>query len=126
MPQVILIVEDNPLNAKLVRDILQAHGYKTKEAATAADGLEMVRQERPDLILMDIDLPGMDGLEATRALKADPATRDIPVLAVTAYAMRGDAEKALAAGCDDYISKPIQLKEFLSRVKLLLGGKSPA
>ncbi|MCS5695182.1 response regulator [Desulfofundulus thermocisternus] len=85
---------------------MQAYGYKTREAATAEQGLEMVRREKPGLILLDIELPGMDGLQVARLLKGDPATRDIPVLAVTAYAMKGDAEKALAAGCDDYISKP--------------------
>ncbi|MGB9803452.1 MAG: response regulator [Desulfofundulus sp.] len=124
MAPLILIIEDNPLNTKLVRDILQSQGYETREAATATQGLEMVRRERPDLILMDIELPGMDGLQATRVLKEDPATRDIPVLAVTAYAMKGDAEKALAAGCDGYISKPIQLKDFIDRVKAFLGEKS--
>lgn len=81
------------------------------------NGLEMVRQEKPDLILLDIELPGMDGLQVARLLKGDPATRDIPVLAVTAYAMKGDAEKALAAGCDDYISKPVRVHDFLSRIK---------
>lgn len=120
MAATILIIEDNPMNTKLVRDLLQASGYRTLEVETAPAGLEVARRERPDLILMDIELPGVDGLEATRMLKSDPLTRDIPVIAVTAYAMKGDREKALAAGCDDYVSKPIDIRFLLERVRALL------
>lgn len=116
----VLIIEDNALNHKLVRDLLRAAGYRTLEAQNAADGLELARREKPDLILMDIELPGMDGLEATRILKADPVTAGIPVLAVTAYAMKGDEEKALAAGCDAYMAKPIEIRRFLEMVRHLL------
>ncbi|OAT85179.1 response regulator [Desulfotomaculum copahuensis] len=116
----ILIIEDNPINTKLVRDLLQAGGYTTLEAQDASTGLEIARREKPDLILMDIQLPGMDGLEATRILKADPATAGIPVLAVTAYAMKGDAEKALDAGCDGYVTKPIEIHHFIKKVRSLL------
>lgn len=115
----ILIIEDNPMNTKLVRDLLQSGGYKTLEAQDASSGLEMARREKPDLILMDIELPGMDGLEATRILKNDPVTAGIPVLAVTAYAMKGDAEKALDAGCDGYVSKPIDIHQFIKQVRRL-------
>ena len=117
----ILIIEDNPMNTKLVRDLLHANGYSTLAAQDATTGLQMARLEKPSLILMDIDLPGMNGLDATRVLKSDPVTAGIPILALTAYAMKGDEKKALDAGCDAYMSKPIDIRQFMNRVRILLG-----
>jgi CheY-like chemotaxis protein len=108
--ETILIVDDNPLNLKIVRILLTVEGYEVRTAADAAEALAIVASVRPRLILMDLQLPGMDGLELTRRLKANPATRSIPVLALTAYAMKGDAQRALAAGCDGYIAKPIDTR----------------
>ncbi len=108
----ILIVEDNPMNLELATDLLEAAGYVVIQAGTAEEGIKLARAESPDLILMDISLPGMDGLEATGILKQDPTTKDITVIALTAHAMRGDEEKALAAGCTGYITKPIDTREF--------------
>lgn len=107
----ILIVEDNPKNLKLIRDLLQFKGYQTIEAETAQAGIDLARERRPALILMDIQLPGMDGREAMKALKADGATSEIPIIALTASAMKGDREALLAEGFDDYIAKPINIKE---------------
>ncbi len=106
----ILVVDDNPSNLKLVRVLLQAKGYVVTTATDADEALASLRSSRPRLILMDLQLPGVDGLELTRRLKADPATRDIPVVALTAYAMKGDAKKAAEAGCDDYVTKPIDVE----------------
>jgi CheY-like chemotaxis protein len=106
----ILIVDDNPTNLKLVSFLVRSHGYDVVTATDASAALAAIRAERPTVILMDLQLPGIDGLELTRRLKADPATRQIPVVAVTAYAMKGDHEKALAAGCDDYVTKPIDTR----------------
>jgi two-component system cell cycle response regulator DivK len=106
----ILIVDDNPLNLKLTRLLLIGAGYQVRTAGDAAEALDLIGPARPDLILMDIQLPDIDGLELTRRLKADPATRDIVVLALTAYAMLGDEDKARAAGCDGYIAKPIDTR----------------
>jgi CheY-like chemotaxis protein len=103
----ILVVDDNAQNLKLARVVLMSEGYEVLTAVNAEDALLLLRQSRPRLILMDIQLPGMDGLELTRQLKADPAYRDILIVALTAYAMKGDEEKALNAGCDAYMSKPI-------------------
>ena len=108
--EAVLIVDDNPLNMKLIRILLTGEGYDTRTAADAGEALEVLKGFSPRLILMDIQLPGMDGLELTRRLKADPATRDIAILGLTAYAMKGDEEKILAAGCDGYISKPIDTR----------------
>ncbi len=108
----ILIVEDNPMNLELATDLLEASGYFVIQARTAEEGIKLARVEFPDLILMDISLPGMDGLEATRNVKQDPTTKDIPVIAMTAHAMKGDKEKALASGCAGYITKPIDTREF--------------
>ncbi len=108
----ILIVEDNPMNMELATDLLEAAGYVVIQAGTAKECIELARAEFPDLILMDIGLPGMDGLEATGVLKQDPATKDIPVIALTAHVMKGDEERALAAGCAGYITKPIDTSEF--------------
>ncbi|MBI2571809.1 MAG: response regulator [Candidatus Schekmanbacteria bacterium] len=103
----ILIVDDNPINLKLARVLLLTEGYEVRTAADAEEALRVLDEFRPRLILMDLQLPGMDGLELARRLKADPASAQILILAVTAYAMKGDAERALAAGCDDYVAKPI-------------------
>jgi CheY-like chemotaxis protein len=102
----ILIVEDNPADLELATDLLEAAGYVVIQAGTAEEGIKLARVEFPDLILMDVGLPGIDGLEATGNLKQDPTIKDIPVIAMTAHAMRGDDEKALAAGCAGYITKP--------------------
>jgi CheY-like chemotaxis protein len=118
--ELILIVEDHEKNRKLVRDVLQAKGYRTVEAETGEDGLRMARELRPALVLMDIQLPGMDGIEAFRQLRSDPATRSIPVLAVTASAMTHSRQQILAAGFDGYQSKPINVKEFLEAVRAML------
>ena len=119
----ILIVDDNPVNLKLVRVLLATEGYDVRTAADAEEALVVLQTFHPRLILMDIQLPGMDGLELTRRLKSDPATRDAIVVALTAYAMKGDEERALSAGCDGYIPKPINttllpeiVAEYLTRV----------
>jgi two-component system, cell cycle response regulator DivK len=119
----ILLVEDNPVNRRLAVFLLRAHGYEVREATTAVEALEMLEKERPDLIVMDIQLPEMDGLEVTRKIKAQPATADIPVIAVTSYAMKGDREKALAAGCAGYITKPIDKVTFIEEIASHLGSK---
>ena len=109
----VLIIEDNELNMKLVRSMLQLGQYRILEAEDAESGIELAREHLPDLILMDIQLPSMDGLDATKILKRDPALAHIPVIALTSYAMRGDEEKALSAGCSGYIAKPIDTRSFL-------------
>jgi len=106
----ILIVDDNPTNLKLVAYLMRAKGYDVSTAIDADAAIADIRARRPALILMDVQLPGIDGLELTRRLKADPATRDIIIVAVTAYAMKGDQDKAVAAGCDDYVTKPIDTR----------------
>jgi len=116
LSQTILIIEDNPANLKLTSIILNSAGYHICSATTAEVGLLLVESEQPDLILMDIQLPGMDGLAATGLLKQKPATHDIPIIALTAFAMKGDREHMLAGGCDDYVTKPINYKEFLITV----------
>ncbi len=116
MAKVILIVEDEPKNLKLVSDLLQRFGYATIEASDGEQGVELARARKPDLILMDIMMLVMDGLEATRILKADVTTRNIPVLALTSYAMAGDKERILQAGCDGHLTKPIDIKELLKTV----------
>ena len=122
MPKLILIVEDNAQSLKLFRDILQASGYATVEATDGRVCVELAAARKPDLILMDIQLPGMDGLEATRLLRADSETRCIPVVAVTSYAMVGDEERIRQAGCDGYIAKPIDLNTFRETVERHLAG----
>lgn len=112
----ILVVEDNPANLELVAFLLESAGHVVISAPDAEAGLTLARSEQPALILMDIQLPGMDGLVATGLLKADEATRDIPVIALTALAMKGDEERIRAAGCDGYIAKPLAYKEFLATV----------
>jgi CheY-like chemotaxis protein len=106
----VLIIEDNPINMELVTDILTVAGYRVLQAEDAEIGIALARTEKPALILIDISLPGMDGLAATRILRQDPTTRDIPIVALTAHAMKGDREKILAAGCTGYISKPINTR----------------
>jgi len=106
----ILIVDDNATNLKLVAYLMKANGYDVATALDAESAIDSLRITRPDVILMDIQLPGIDGLELTRRLKADPGTRDIVIIAVTAYAVKGDQDKALAAGCDEYITKPIDTR----------------
>lgn len=113
----ILIVEDNELNKKLFRDLLEANGYKTLHTSDGLQVLDMARIHKPDLILMDIQLPEISGLEITGWLKSDPELKAIPVVAITAFAMKGDEEKILAGGCEGYISKPISVVTFLSTVK---------
>jgi CheY-like chemotaxis protein len=120
----ILLVEDNPVNRRLAEFLLRSQGYEVRAAATAQEAFEMLKTEQVDLIVMDIQLPGMNGLEATKKLKEDPGTRDIPVVAVTSYAMKGDREKALAAGCAGYVTKPIDKNTFIGEVALQLGRKT--
>jgi len=120
----ILLVEDNPVNRRLAVFLLRSQGYQVREASTAKEAFEMLTAEIPDLIVMDIQLPGMDGLETTRKLKEQPATADIPVIAVTSYAMKGDREKALAAGCAGYVTKPIDKNTFIQEVTAHLSSKS--
>jgi two-component system cell cycle response regulator DivK len=120
----ILIVEDNEKNMKLVRDVLQVKGYTTLEAGTAEDGIRLANEHKPDLVLMDIQLPGMNGIQALGLLRADPATAKIPVIAVTASVMQQDRKLITEAGFDAYIGKPINLKEFLATVRKWLGEES--
>ena len=117
----IMIVEDNELNMKLFRDLLHAHGYETIETRNGFEALELARVHRPHLILMDIQLPEVSGLEVTRWLKDDDTLRQIPVVAVTAFAMKGDEERIRRGGCEAYISKPISIVTFIGTVRRLLG-----
>ena len=121
MQKKILIVEDNDLNLKLFRDLLSAHGYEIIETKDGLEAIALTRSERPDLILMDIQLPEISGLDVTRRLKSDEAIRHIPIVAVTAFAMKDDEEKILAAGCEAYVSKPISIMPFLNIVRRFLG-----
>jgi len=123
MEKRILIVEDDPKNLKLVRDLLQVSGYVTIEATNGKLGVEAAKEQKPALILMDIQMPVMDGLQATRFLKSDEETKKIPIVALTAYAMKGDEERMIEAGCDGYIPKPIDTKSFLEKVSALLQEK---
>jgi two-component system, cell cycle response regulator DivK len=117
----VLIVEDNELNMKLFHDLLDAHGYRTLQTRNGFDALKIARERRPDLILMDIQLPEVSGLEVTKWLKDDEKLRDIPVIAVTAFAMKGDEERIRQGGCEAYISKPISIGTFLETVRRYLG-----
>lgn len=123
MKKEILIVEDNPANMKLASFLLEHAGYGVLRAENAVDGIALARARLPSLILMDIQLPGMDGLTATRIIKADALLRGIKVVALTAFAMKDDEQRILAAGCDAYIAKPIQYKAFLAEVARLLSGQ---
>jgi CheY-like chemotaxis protein len=118
--ELILVVEDNDKNRKLVRDVLTASGYRLAEAETGEDGVRLARERRPDLVLMDIQLPGINGIEALRQLRADPATAAIPIVAVTASAMTQDRQNIMAAGFDGYQSKPISVRPFLELVRQTL------
>ena len=123
MGKTILIVEDEPKNMKLLRDLLQRFGYEILEAPDGEQGVKITMEKIPDLILMDIMMPKMDGLEATRIIKADIKTKHIPVIALTSYAMKGDREKTIEAGCDGYIAKPIDIKEVLKTIETYLTVK---
>ena len=112
----ILLVEDNPVNRRLAIFLLRSQGYQVREATSAQEAFEILKTAQFDLIVMDIQLPGMDGLDATRKLRAEPATAEIPVIAVTSYAMAGDRDKALAAGCSGYVTKPIDKTIFLAEI----------
>jgi two-component system, cell cycle response regulator DivK len=122
MAKTVLIVEDNELNMKLFHDLLEAHGYATLEARHGIEALALARKHRPDLILMDIQLPEISGLEVTKRLKDDESLRHIPVVAVTAFAMKGDEERILAGGCEAYLSKPISVGKFIETVRRFLGA----
>ena len=120
LPKTVLIVEDNELNMKLFRDLLEAHGYQTLEARTGPEALKLAAEHIPDLILMDIQLPEFSGLEVTQKIKSNEQLTDIPVIAVTAFAMKGDEERIRQGGCEDYIAKPISVVSFLEKVKRYL------
>ena len=122
--ELILIVEDNPKNLKLVRDVLQVRGYRTIEAGTGEEGVQLAREQQPALVLMDIQLPGISGVEAFRELRGDPMTRAIPVIAVTASVMAQERQKVMAAGFDGFQGKPISVRELLETIRQIL-DKSP-
>ncbi|MGA7613536.1 MAG: response regulator [Thermoanaerobaculia bacterium] len=128
MPPKVLVVEDNDMNMQLVEYLLEEGGFAILKAASGEEALDLTSRETPDLILMDIHLPGMDGLSVVRALKKSDRTANTPVLALTAHAMRGDRDRFLAAGCDGYISKPIDVKTFVTSIRRYLpgSGDSPA
>jgi two-component system, cell cycle response regulator DivK len=121
MTKTVLIVEDNELNMKLFHDLLDAHGYRTLQTRNGMEALALAREHRPDLILMDIQLPEVSGLEVTKWLKEDDQLRKIPVVAVTAFAMKGDEERIREGGCEAYISKPISISTFLDTVRQFIG-----
>ena len=113
----VLIVEDNPKNRKVFRDLLRIHGYKSIEAVDGEEGYKMAKERKPDLILMDVQLPGIDGYKVTRRLKSEDDTKDIPIVIVTSFAMEGEEKEAKEAGCNDYISKPINIHQFMETIK---------
>lgn len=117
MTKTVLIVEDNDMNMKLFNDLLQAHGYNTIQTNSGHEAKNLVEQNMPDLIIMDIQLPEISGLDVTKSIKEDEKLKNIPVIAVTAFAMKGDQEKIMAGGCDGYISKPISVPLFLETVQ---------
>ena len=121
MAKTVLIVEDNELNMKLFHDLLEAHGYHTVGTRNGIEALDLARKHRPDLVLMDIQLPEVSGLEVTKWLKGDPELQRIPVVAVTAFAMKGDEERIREGGCEAYISKPISVAMFLDTVRQFVG-----
>ena len=121
----ILVIEDNELNMKLIRSLLQIGGYTILEVIDAETGIQMAREHLPDLILMDVQLPGMDGLSATRIIRKDPKLQHIPVIALTSYAMRGNGEKSQEAGCAGYITKPINTRSFLKMISQYLDYARP-
>lgn len=120
MKKTVLIVEDNELNMKLFNDLLEAHGYATLKTSHGIEAMELARAHKPDLILMDIQLPEVSGLEVTRWLKADEDLKSIPVIAITAFAMKGDEERIREGGCEAYMSKPISVSKFIATVKTYL------
>jgi two-component system cell cycle response regulator DivK len=120
MTKTVLIVEDNELNMKLFNDLLEAHGYATLKTSHGIEAMELARAHKPDLILMDIQLPEVSGLEVTRWLKADEELKSIPVIAITAFAMKGDEERIREGGCEAYMSKPISVSKFIATVKTYL------
>ncbi len=122
MTKTVLIVEDNELNMKLFNDLLEAHGYRTVQTRDGRKAVPLAREHMPDLILMDIQLPEVSGLQVTQWLKEDASLRDIPVIAVTAFAMKGDEEKIRQGGCEAYLSKPISVAKFLETVRIYAGG----
>lgn len=122
MAKTVLIVEDNELNMKLFRDLLEAHGYNTLQTRNGIEAISIARNHHPDLILMDIQLPEVSGLDVTKWLKEDERLRDIPVIAVTAFAMKGDEERIKEGGCEAYISKPISVASFLDAVRQFIGA----
>jgi len=120
MSKKVLVVEDNELNMKLFHDLLEAHGYQTVQTRNGNEVLDLARSEKPDLILMDIQLPEVSGLDVTRWLKSDAELKNIPVIAVTAFAMKGDEQKIREGGCEDYISKPISVTGFIETIQKYL------
>ena len=122
MPKTVLIVEDNELNMKLFHDLLEAHGYATLMTRNGIDALDLARQHMPDLILMDIQLPEVSGLDVTKWIKDDPKLSAIPVVAVTAFAMKGDEERIRQGGCEAYLSKPISIAKFIETVRHFVGA----
>lgn len=118
----VMLIEDNAMNARLVEHVLGRDGFEVSVLVSAEDSIEKAMELNPDIILMDIQLPGIDGLEATRQLKKNPATCNIPVIAITAHAMRGDEERILAAGCEGYISKPVNTRELSEKLKQYLAA----
>jgi two-component system cell cycle response regulator DivK len=122
MSKTVLIVEDNELNMKLFRDLLEAHGYSTLQTRNGIEALSLARDHRPDLILMDIQLPEVSGLDVTKWLKEDDELKQIPVIAVTAFAMKGDEERIREGGCEAYISKPITVSMFLDTIRQFIGA----
>ncbi len=121
VPKTVLIVEDNELNMKLFTDLLEAHGYDTIQSTSGHDALDLVRENNPDLILMDIQLPERSGLDVTKDIKADPELAQIPVIAITAFAMKSDEQRIRDGGCEDYLAKPISIPVFIETVKRYLG-----
>jgi two-component system cell cycle response regulator DivK len=121
MPKTVLVVEDNELNMKLFHDLLEASGYGTIQTRSGLEAIDLAREHRPDLILMDIQLPEVSGLEVTKWIKEDDDLRSIPIIAVTAFAMKGDEERIRQGGCEAYLSKPISVGKFLETVRAYLG-----
>ena len=122
----VLVIEDNVPNMELAVDLLEVAGFEVLQATDAQEGIALAREEQPDVIVMDVGLPGMDGLEATAALKRDPATQHIPILVATSHAMKGNKEGAIAAGCDGFITKPIDTRSFAKAVAGLVRAKEGA
>lgn len=122
MPARVLVVDDNPVNLKLVCELLELEGFNVEKATNAEEALKLIQGNLPSLVLMDIELPGTDGLSLTKKLKDDPETRVVPIVAITAFAMKGDAQKAYAAGCDGYITKPINTRTFTKQISRFING----